>query len=238
MRRSNQFLTISLILFLVSVIFVSSNNHTAYACSCMQPLSPDEELPNYDAVFSGKVTDIVEKDPNDQVFSSIDPVFVTFDVNTVWKGDKKDTITIKTAQSSASCGFYFEENQEYIVYASQYDSKYLEVSLCSRTGLLSDAIEDLQELSIGHLVKPEILSPLKQLKSGILPEEIQCKDGLHHFLKYDGTPVCIKSKSIKELDRRGFIDVPVTSVRIEDEGLETKPWNYTTLETITPRETP
>ena len=79
----------------------------------------------------------------------------------------KETITIKTAQSSAACGFNFEENQKYIVYASQYDDDYLEVSLCSRTGLLSNAIEDLQELGAGYCsyTRDALLSKLISTKT-------------------------------------------------------------------------
>ena len=210
MRMQRQFLAISLILFLVSMVSVnSSDDYAAYACSCMQPLSPDEELPNYDAVFSGKVTGMEETISNDQVFSSADSILVTLDVDTVWKGEKKDTMTVKTAQSSASCGFYFEEEREYIVYASQYDDEYLEVSLCSRTGLLSDAIEDLQELGPGIPIKseskPETLPPLKQFKSGISAENIQCKEELRLVIKHDNTPACVKSSSVEKLTDRDWI---------------------------------
>ncbi len=171
----------------------------------MQPLSPYEELPNYDAVFSGLVT----KTQNLSEPQGRDTVLFTFDVDNVWKGDTKEIITIKTAQSSASCGFNFEENQKYIVYASQYDDDYLGVSLCSRTGLLSNATEDLQELGNGILVKPEIksvtLSPLEQFESGIPIDNIQCRDSLILLKKYDGSPACVKPESVSKLENRGWI---------------------------------
>ena len=179
----------------------------------MQPLSPDEELPNYDAVFSGKVTDIEETNPDDQMFSSADSILVTLDVDTVWKGDKQETITVKTAQSSASCGFYFENNQEYIVYAAQYNGEeegdQLEVSLCSRTNLLSNATEDLQELGPGFSVKSEtpselLLSPLKQFKNGTPSEQVQCKEGLHRIIKHDNTPACVKTSTMEKIVERGW----------------------------------
>lgn len=208
MKNSRVFLSSMFALSLIFSLTASNSVEDVYACSCMQLLSPDEELPNFDAVFSGKVTDMDEKHPTDPIFSSTDPVFVTFDVDTVWKGEKKDTITVKTAQSSASCGFYFEEEQEYVVYASQYDDEYLEVSLCSRTGLLSDAIEDLQELGPGFAIKSEnkleLLPPLKQFKSGIPTEQIQCKEGLQLVIKHDNTPACVKLDSILKLEKRGW----------------------------------
>ena len=201
MKTPIQFLTISLILFLVSIVLVNSSDHTAYACSCMQPLSPDAELPNYDAVFSGRVIENQDVSATQQT----DSIFFIFDVDKIWKGDKKDTVTVKTAESSAACGFPFEENQEYIVYANQYDGDYLEVSLCSRTGLLADATEDLQELDSGFSIESKLLSPLKQIKNGVSVDEIQCKDNLQLVIKHDSTPACLKSESIQKLDERGWI---------------------------------
>ncbi len=192
----------------------------AYACSCMQPLSPDEELPNYDVVFSGTAREIGKENPLSNGDFSSDSVYVTFDVDREWKGFKADNLIIKTPESSAACGFPFEENQEYVVYAThseEFPFELLEANMCSRTGLLSGAFEEFDELGPGVSVKPEIkpptsLSPLKQFNSGIPAGQIQCKEELHRVLKYDGSPVCVKSKSIGELNKRGFINIPITSV--------------------------
>ena len=182
----------------------------------MQPLSPDEELSNYDAVFSG----IATKNQDWTATKNLSPAFFTFDVDNVWKGDLKQTITIKTAQSSAACGFNFEENQKYIVYASQYDDEYLEVSLCSRTGLLSNATEDLQELGSGYSVNLEAplskLSPLKQFESGILVNDIQCRDSLVLLKRYDGSPACVKPESSPKLENRGWIKLEQNPLSISE----------------------
>lgn len=225
MRISNSFLMIPLILLLISMAYVNPANHTAYACSCIQPLSPDEELPNYDIVFSGTVREIERENhlTNDD-FSS-DSFYVTFDVDKKWKGFNADNLIIKTPDSSTACGFPFAKNQEYIVYAThseEFPFELLDVDMCSRTGLLSEAFEELDELGPGVSVKPEItpptsLSPLKQFKEGIPAEQIQCKEGLHRVLKYDGTPVCLKPESILELDNRGFVVVPRTNVGVDED---------------------
>ena len=190
---------------MTSIVSVGLTSQIAYGCSCMQPLSPDEEFSNYDAVFSG----IATKNQDWTATYNLSPAFYTFDVDRVWKGVLKDTITIKTAQSSAACGFNFEENQKYIVYANQYDDYYLEVSLCSRTGLLSNATEDLQELGPGYSVNSDALltklSPLKQFESGILVDDIQCRDSLVLLKKYAGSPACVKPESSSKLENRGWI---------------------------------
>jgi len=49
-----------------------------------------------------------------------------------------------------------------------------------------------------------ILSPLKQIKSGIAPENIVCKEGLELVFKLDGQPACIKTTSIQKLIAWGW----------------------------------
>ena len=186
----------------------------------MQPLSPDEELPNYDAVFSGTVIET----QNQSESQGIGSILFTFDVDNMWKGDLRETLTIKTAQSSAACGFNFEENQKYIVYAGQYDDDYLEVSLCSRTGLLSNATEDLQELGAGYSINLEVplikLSPLKQFESGIPVNEIQCRDSLVLLKKYDNSPACVKPESAPKLENRGWIKLEENPLPISENKLD------------------
>ena len=80
--------------------------------------------------------------------ASIDPTKVTFNVFQVWKGTEGKILTLTTPNSSASCGYEFEENKDYIVYARQEEGK-LTTSLCSRTQPLTFAQLDLQELGEG-----------------------------------------------------------------------------------------
>jgi hypothetical protein len=44
--------------------------------------------------------------------------------------------------------------------------------------------------------------PLKQLKSGVTTDEIQCKDGLVLLQKYNGSPACIKPETVPKLVTR------------------------------------
>jgi hypothetical protein len=120
----------------------------AYACSCVIPGPADEELANSVAVFSGKVIDVAKPLINIGPVSSADPLKVTFQVYTVWKGSMSQTTTITTARSGASCGYTFEKGKEYIVYAYGTDND-LSVSLCSRTQLLDTAKDDLGILGVG-----------------------------------------------------------------------------------------
>ena len=49
-----------------------------------------------------------------------------------------------------------------------------------------------------------ILSPLKQIKSGILIEDIQCKESLILVTKHDGSPACVKPETKTKLIERGW----------------------------------
>lgn len=68
---------------------------------------------------------------------------------------------------------------------------------------------DLSPLYKEKEIFPIPLTPLKQLASGINPEDIQCKSKLHLLIKHDGTPACVKSKTVDKLtdktQRKGWI---------------------------------
>ncbi|RJX40658.1 hypothetical protein D3P09_01170 [Paenibacillus pinisoli] len=121
----------------------------ASACSCAFPGSVNEAKQNHDVVFDGTVKG--KKAPV-RLFtkSSADPVTWAFEVHEIWKGKVSPSIEVTSAQSSASCGFEFQEGMRYMVYARNSGDS-LEVSLCSRTALYSAAGQDLAELGIGSV---------------------------------------------------------------------------------------
>lgn len=137
---------IFLLFIIVSLLFV--NTVIVSACSCAQPSSPKESIGQSTAVFAGKVVDIDV--PSGIVTSSGDSVKVTFEVSEIWKGSDYKTLVITTARDSATCGYDFKKNEEYIVYAYGEENK-LSTDICSRTKLLTNAQEDLQELGDGNL---------------------------------------------------------------------------------------
>jgi len=107
------------------------------------PGTPKEDFENFDAVFSGKVTDI--DIPSKFRPSTADPKKVEFDVEKSWKGVDKKTVIVETARAGPSCGFDFKKGESYLVYAYYTHNKW-HTNICSRTRLISDADEDLKEL--------------------------------------------------------------------------------------------
>lgn len=125
----------------------------AQACSCAMPAAVKEELERKTAVFSGKVLR-VEQPTAKPVMSSMDPVKITFQVNTVWKGQVKAEETVYTAMSSASCGYdKFAVQKEYIVFAGG-TPEHLETNICTRTKSLASAGEELAILGTGSAPIP------------------------------------------------------------------------------------
>lgn len=135
----------SALVFVATFLFVTDLSQ-AFACSCIMPRPPGEELANATAVFSGTVT--AQDERQGLSMRSADPVKVTFVVAEVWKGDIPAEVSITTARESASCGYNFEDGAEYLVYANGTDAD-RKVSLCSRTTLLANADEDLEALGAG-----------------------------------------------------------------------------------------
>jgi len=114
-------------------------------CSCLPPAPPRVALGQADAVFSGRVVSVVEHAEEDPGHPGGPHLEVRIVPMQRWKGAAADTVTVRTANQSAACGYAFETGGEYLVYASSGDGV-LRVTLCSRTALLAQAGEDLAAL--------------------------------------------------------------------------------------------
>jgi hypothetical protein len=112
----------------------------ARACSCMEMDVPTA-VERADAVFEGRVVEIVRGDPSQ-------PVRVTLEVVQQWKGVDHERVVVETAADSAACGVAFEEGTSWLVYA-QRAGDVLRADLCSRTKRIEDAGEDRAQLGAG-----------------------------------------------------------------------------------------
>jgi len=121
---------------------------TTFACKCVKPLGVKEELSRSDQVFSGKVLSIKDEKGSNGNIKKV----VLFKVSQTWKGSKVAKIKIITGQGGGDCGYSFQKNHDYLVYAKQsdmYGKKELVAITCSRTKDLADAKEDLVILGKG-----------------------------------------------------------------------------------------
>ncbi|WP_026370882.1 hypothetical protein [Kallotenue papyrolyticum] len=135
----------ALIVVLIVGTLVVSAPRVVYACSCVAPGTPQQELAQADAVFGGTVTAI--EAGGRTAFAEARRVH--FAVARVWKGALTEQATVLTAASSASCGYEFQPGGEYLVYARLAEGQ-LQVSLCSRTQPTANAGADLAALGAGQ----------------------------------------------------------------------------------------
>ena len=149
---------VALIVSLIGV-WLLVHPEPSYACSCVVPGPPSEELANSAVVFKGRVLSVREFDPGGDTWSSVDPTTIEFDVQAVWKGPVYQTMYLTTPRSDASCGFTFLEGVTYVVYSHDGST----VSLCSRTARLSEATDDLAVLGEGYIPVQGLATPTPDL---------------------------------------------------------------------------
>ncbi len=137
------------LIVVVALVVLAADARCAWACSCEPPGSTAAERERATAVFAGRVERL--EAGNGSIVSKTDPaVQVTFAVQQVWKGDVPQTMFLTTAQWGASCGYTFEQGQQYLVYAFTFNDT-LQAYLCSRTRPLADAQDDLAVLGEGRV---------------------------------------------------------------------------------------
>lgn len=96
----------------------------SFACSCIESTKSLSEkvIDSYTeatVVFKGKVIDIINPSTS-STSSSFDPIIYKFEIVTKYKGKlKTNTIEVASAASGASCGYEFEMDTTYLVYARQ-----------------------------------------------------------------------------------------------------------------------
>lgn len=158
-----------LIFILLFPLTLNFSTTSSYACSCAQPGAPMDELAISDYVFSGKVKAIIDPNKGSMVKSSADLLEVQFEVMDTWKGVNETEVIVFTERDSASCGFNFNINEDYLVYAQNNNGE-KKVSLCSRTAQLTNASADLTELGVGE--KPTKVGVLDDKKDEQTPIDI------------------------------------------------------------------
>lgn len=136
MRTFRPAVTAGAVLFLL-VLDVSP----ASACDVPPPPPPAQAAEEADAVFVGTVTGV---EPADDV-----DVVATFEVDRVWRGPPTATTQVVTPENPGMCGYAFEPDQRYLVYANQQDGE-LQTSIATRTTALDGADEDLRALGEGQ----------------------------------------------------------------------------------------
>lgn len=139
-----------LVTFFLSILLSYPN--LAAACSCLPPEEPVQELRKSDVVFVGNV-ERVGSDPFKPGLKEI-----SLKLSRSLKGLEDlgvgDNVVIYTSRDSASCGYDFAKNIDYLVYATGSRAR-LKVSLCSRTSYFDTSRKEVKELSNFLTENPE-----------------------------------------------------------------------------------
>jgi len=132
------------------------------ACSCIMPGSPPTEFAQADAVFTGQVINILDK--QNAITSLLDQIRdwmgfaqnyaynsstygyrVALIVRNSWKGVTATSTQVTTGYGAGDCGYPFRVSAQYVIYAHGAPDD-LSASICSRTTELSQAASDLSYL--------------------------------------------------------------------------------------------
>ena len=135
----------SVILIFATVIIMFLPMQEVWACSCARA-STIEHYDHSDIVFVGTVMNTELSTSSYEtggIWSSINSttIITTFDVNSKWKGDLNDSISVESNRDGASCGYNFQNNTTYLVFAYDTFDDYPSTSLCSGNQLIPDGSE-------------------------------------------------------------------------------------------------
>ena len=67
-----------------------------------------------------------------------------------------------------------------------------------------DMMEDDTTETEDDMMEDKTASPLKQIKEGVVPENVVCKEGLEPVFKLNVQPACLKTSSIQKLIAWGW----------------------------------
>lgn len=140
---------------LALLVLGSGWSSAALACKC-RPVEVAEAKADAQLIFEGRVSKIADEQPSEG--GPPPGKQITLSIVRTWKGvENLETITLRTNESSASCGYTFALDTSYLVYAGGTPDAY-SVSSCSRTRPMAEASEDLAALGAG--VTPVKIEPV------------------------------------------------------------------------------
>ncbi len=137
------------------------NTSEIVACSCMGSESIKKAFKRSDIVFVGEAIsnqpfDVSQEPLGDGYIDIYYHNEIIFKVHEWFKGATSATQIIYSGIGGGDCGFYFQEGEQYIVYATN-EGVYMELgfskmqtNICDRTSKLQDQSEDLAQLRKLH----------------------------------------------------------------------------------------
>ena len=79
-------------------------------------------------------------------------------------------------------------------------------------------------------VQGEVEPPKKQVKKGVLPENVICQEGRELIIRNNGSPACVKPETAQKFLDRNLAYVPVKVTYVKPENNQPKPIEKTSVE--------
>lgn len=113
----------------------------AAACYCVPPARVTDGLQAVDAVFTGTVLRVEEGE-------------VTLAVQSRFKGEVRRVVVVTNGEAG-DCGYTFEVDKSYLVYASKSDApNRFSTSICNRTAPIEESQAEIAQLILLTTPKP------------------------------------------------------------------------------------
>ncbi len=157
---------ITLCLFSIAALIILNSND-AFACSCIYvpdaPLTKQvkEAKDTSNAVFTGKVLEVTKNTESGKR--------IKLQIINLWKGKLSKEVTLLTGNDDGDCGYPFEVDKTYLVYAyrsTMYSAvESLVTTICSRTKSSEDAKKEIKVLGRGKNFKNQ--------NKNVLPDNVK-----------------------------------------------------------------
>lgn len=155
--------------------------------------------------FMIKLHQTLSVDSLDMEFSEISDSRCPSDVTCIWEGRVSVTLRIYNQTQYQTI---ILTNETPTFHVDSYEITLIDV-LPYPVSTKDITEEYVATISISKIPN-EILSPLKQFKSGISPDMVNCKPALVLIIKNsDGSPACVKPETKTQLFERGWATDPL-----------------------------
>ncbi len=147
---------------------------TAFACSCIIS-TPAQYYERAEVVFTGTVKAVAQP-----MFSGY--ITYSIEVDQSYKGSNSGTVSIVSHESSATCGFTFQKDKRYVVFAFRSENG-LETNLCSGTAEVEAATEIMAYLKNNSSGSSSSVRSSSSSSSSKISNECKpyvCMDGTTH----------------------------------------------------------
>jgi hypothetical protein len=144
--------------FLIALSLVILSPKPAIACDCAGPGDACSSFWSATAVFSARVVRI---EPTDESIRRVGHFRVTLQVIEPFRGAPQSEAVVFTNAGPTSCGFPFELNQSYLVFAVSGPRGFLVTSSCSLTRRLDAAGEPLAYARRAKAIRPNARGDIK-----------------------------------------------------------------------------